>query len=144
MDCHGVKANFKQISDPLNAGNNLSEIINLKTTNDRILVNTVKFFVDGVISDKTALISNKYCNCNSTVLDHFTFDEINSHASLLHEKGIRCHIHVVGDRVLTMAVDAIEFAKLKIHTLGDHLIAEDDYSTCVKFRFIFQNRFTIL
>jgi len=92
----------------LKAGDkSLSEVTGIHGS-ERLFVNTVKFFMDGVMEDKTGLIHNHYCCTDHHGLQPFNEKELKSHACYLHKRGIQCHIHAVGDAAIKLALDSFD------------------------------------
>ena len=100
---------IKKITLEANSKTSLSEIVKI-SENSKLTVNTVKFFMDGVYEDKTAYTHHHYCCVDHHGLKHFDEKELNHFAALLHKKGIRCHIHAIGEQAVRMALDALENA----------------------------------
>lgn len=79
---------------------------------EKMQVNTVKFFMDGVIDGHTAILREPYklapLDCGPIM---FTQEEINRHATRAMKEGYRIHIHAIGDAAVDEALNAYEVAQ---------------------------------
>jgi predicted amidohydrolase YtcJ len=83
---------------------------------NKLKVNTVKLFIDGVFESGTALLSN--CNCNK---DGYAFkdEELQEVVDYLYSNGIQIHCHCIGDLAVTKVLNSIEKSKEKFKDLPD-------------------------
>lgn len=73
--------------------------------------NTVKIFVDGVLSASTALVKNAYCNGgHGTAI--WAPSEIAEAALAADSAGFQLHFHAIGDAAVAAALDAVEHVDL--------------------------------
>lgn len=73
---------------------------------------TAKFFVDGVMDYRTALLLEEY----SDVPGHYGVavweqEALNEAVNAVHELGLQVHFHAIGDGASRMALDAVEAAR---------------------------------
>ena len=70
---------------------------------------TVKFFVDGVIENRTASLEQGYRgDADDRGLPNWTTHELTAAAQAMDEHGFQLHLHAIGDTAVSMALDAIE------------------------------------
>jgi len=113
----------------------LSELVGVPET-ERLKVNSVKFFVDGVLRAQTALLEQPYLQ-NEKVhygIQNIDEDSLNKYVEILHSNGIQAHFHTIGDKATRIALNAIENANKEYkdfeprHYLAHlQLINEKDY-----------------
>lgn len=70
-----------------------------------------KFFADGVIEAKTAALLAPYVGSRDAGTPNFRPGQLDSLVAAVDARGIRIHIHAIGDRGIRMALDAIEHAR---------------------------------
>lgn len=79
---------------------------------DKMQVNTVKFFMDGVIDGHTALLREPYkmepLDCGPIMFEQ---EELNKHVTRALKEGYNIHAHAIGDAAIDEALNAIETAK---------------------------------
>lgn len=79
---------------------------------DKMQVNTVKFFMDGVVDGHTALLREPYqmepFDCGSVMFEQ---EELNGHVTRALREGYRVHIHAIGDAAIDEALNAYEVAQ---------------------------------
>ena len=82
---------------------------------EKIQVNTVKFFMDGVVDGHTAVLRDPYLlepfDCGPKMFEQ---DDINKRVELALEKGFSIHIHAIGDAAIDEALNAYEYAQNKV------------------------------
>ncbi|KJL26594.1 N-substituted formamide deformylase precursor [Microbacterium azadirachtae] len=87
---------------------------------------TAKAMIDGVPHGGTAALLEPYCNHShdgSTGGLHFTEDAVRAFVTQLDAAGFALHLHVMGDRGIRVALDAIEEARATNGTGPRHHIA---------------------
>ncbi len=90
----------------------------------RFRANTVKIMQDGVVESFTAGMLEPYLDCcgASTAnrgLSHVEAGQLREYVTLLDAAGFQVHLHAIGDRAVTEALDAIEAAR-GVNGAGDH------------------------
>lgn len=79
---------------------------------DKVQVNTVKFFMDGVIDGHTALLREPYregsLDCGPKMFEQ---EELNKYVIRALKEGYNIHAHAIGDAAVDEALNAIEAAK---------------------------------
>jgi predicted amidohydrolase YtcJ len=80
----------------------------------------IKLFQDGGFGAATAALSTPYNNEPAST-GHLTWPQgkLNTWARAIQDKGLRISIHAIGDRAITSALDAIEYA-LNGSPVADH------------------------
>ena len=80
---------------------------------DRLTVNTVKFFADGVMESGTSAMIEPYCDCpHSQGLPNWEPAELNLALAAVDALGFNAHIHAIGDFANRMALDAMQHVTL--------------------------------
>ena len=82
---------------------------------DRFRNDSVKFFVDGIIENGTALLTEPYLDGDSNPTTNLGIpmvppNELRAAVSELDRLGFQCHFHAIGDGGVRLALDAIEGA----------------------------------
>lgn len=78
----------------------------------RLSAETVKFFVDGVIENHTAALTDPYAdNPGDRGLPNWSEDELKSAVTAFDAMGFQLHLHAIGDRAVRIALDALEAAR---------------------------------
>ena len=81
---------------------------------ERANINTLKVMMDGTIEGRTAAVYDEYIgdpgNKGAALYTQTQLDDIVLSAT---ERGIDVHIHALGDRAVTMSLDAIEKSRLE-------------------------------
>ena len=96
------------------------ETAHKKFHDDWINVDSVKFFLDGVVETHTAALLEPYTDDPSTKGALFWDPEkYKSAVAELDKKGFQLYTHAIGDYAVRTALDAYEFAEHKNHT-KDH------------------------
>jgi predicted amidohydrolase YtcJ len=86
------------------------------TTSDRLRAGTVKFFIDGIIENGTALMTSPYldadgqpsANLGLPMLDP---ELLGAAVAELDRLGFQCHFHAIGDGAVRLALDVVEHAQ---------------------------------
>jgi predicted amidohydrolase YtcJ len=83
---------------------------------DRLAAGTVKFFVDGIIESRTALMTSPYLDSSGRATANRGMPMLDPELLLravaeLDRLGFQCHFHAIGDGAVRLALDAIEFAR---------------------------------
>jgi len=78
---------------------------------ERLTVNTIKFFADGVLESGTSAMLEPYCDCpHSKGLPNWEPAELNLAVAAIDALGFTAHIHAIGDYANRMSLDAMEYA----------------------------------
>ncbi len=100
--------------------------------------NIVKFFIDGVVQGKTAILIEPYCDSAPDEpfygQKNWDQDQLNECVRYADENGFQIHAHTIGDGAVRIMLDAFEYAqerngslKEKRHSVTHlELMAEDD------------------
>eukprot|EP00727_Mastigamoeba_balamuthi_P011852 m51a1_g729 hypothetical protein (453) ;mRNA; f:469805-471489 len=97
-----------------------------------VRASTVKFIVDGVLETGTAAVHEPYAGPGPVApsgLANYTQEYLNRTVQDLERAGFQVHVHAIGDRAVTMALNAFEGAAgrdLRHHIAHLQLIREDD------------------
>ena len=99
----------------------ISALQNLYDEGDDMLrINQIKCYSDGIIINATSALHEPYCDNLgfpfTTGLNYIEGNRLGSLIAALEQTGYDFHIHTIGDRGVTEALDAIEFAR---NTNGD-------------------------
>jgi len=120
-----------KVKDPSNKNKSLSEIFELPKS-EKLRVNTIKLFVDGVLESHTAFLEEPYCEIQTEEheccgMQLYKEEELNETVAYLHERGIQVHLHTVGDKAVRIALNAIEYAQKKAGRKLDlrHIVAHN-------------------
>jgi len=116
---------------------NLPELVGIPET-ERLRVNSVKFFVDGVLRAQTALLEQSYLMSDKVHCGIQKIDEgsLKKYVALLHGNNIQAHFHSIGNKAIRISLDAVEYAKENSpdpdlnprHYLAHlHIVNEKDY-----------------
>jgi predicted amidohydrolase YtcJ len=76
-----------------------------------ITVNTVKFYIDGVIPQKTAFMLAPYENNSERGSPQIAAATLNQAVTALDQRGMQAHMHAIGDGGVRQALDAVEAAR---------------------------------
>lgn len=68
---------------------------------------TAKIMVDGTAENATALMSRDYCGHDHAGLAYFDPQVLNATVLALNTAGFAVHFHAIGDRAVTVALDAV-------------------------------------
>lgn len=78
----------------------------------RLGAETIKFFVDGVIENHTAALTDAYADTpGERGLPNWSEAEITEAVAALDAAGFQLHLHAIGDRAVRIALDALEAAQ---------------------------------
>lgn len=82
---------------------------------EKIQMNTIKFFMDGVVDGHTAVLREPYqmepFDCGPLMYEQ---DELNKRAERALKEGFSIHIHAIGDAAIDEALNAYEYAQAKV------------------------------
>jgi predicted amidohydrolase YtcJ len=98
-------------ADPLRWPEQLEEICQARGQFegfDGLSLDTVKFFVDGIIENHTASMLEEYADDCSRGLPNWTVDGLKAALVDVHETDFDIHLHAIGDAGVRAALDAIE------------------------------------
>lgn len=89
-------------------------------------VNQIKLYSDGILHNATAALHDPYLDYFAEVgaygLNYFNAQRLAHYTAELEKTGFNMHIHAIGDRGVTEALDAIAFAQNQNGKLGRHRI----------------------
>ena len=88
----------------------------------KLIINCVKLFIDGVYESGTALIHQKYpqTDTNSVCCSSFNDKELQTMMVFLLQNNYDIHCHTVGDKAISITLDAIENAFKELKVKEDH------------------------
>lgn len=82
---------------------------------EKLQVNTIKFFMDGVVDGHTALLREPYkmepFDCGPAMYEQ---EELNRRVERALKEGFSIHIHAIGDAAIDEALNAYEYAQAKV------------------------------
>lgn len=83
------------------------EALRSRYSSDRVRVDSVKFFVDGLIESETAAMLEPYTSgSNGTLI--YTDEELREAAIALDAMGFQLHAHLIGDKATRQFLDILE------------------------------------
>ena len=90
-------------------------------TSDRLRADVVKFWLDGVVENRTALLLEPYLGPGGGTGTNagtpaYEADELRAAVITLEQRGFDCHFHAIGEGAVRQALDAVEAAR---HANGD-------------------------
>ncbi len=90
-------------------------------TGERLRADVVKFWLDGVIENRTAVLLEPYLEPDgrpsaSSGIPAYETDELQAAVIALEQRGFDCHFHTIGEGAVRQALDAVEAAR---HVNGD-------------------------
>ena len=78
----------------------------------RLSAETIKFFVDGVIENHTAALTDPYADrAEDSGLPNWSEAELDAAVQAFDAAGFQLHLHAIGDRANRIALDALEAAQ---------------------------------
>ncbi len=81
---------------------------------DKVQMNTIKLFVDGVVEGHTAYLREEYADAPGDYGEPtYTQEEMNDRVERSLEKGFDIHTHAIGDAAIDEALNAYERAQVK-------------------------------
>lgn len=96
---------------------------------EKIQVNTIKFFMDGVVDGHTALLREPYklepLDCGPLMIEQ---QELNVRVERALREGFSVHIHAIGDAAIDEALNAYEYAQSSVP--GDYRNAITHLQVC--------------
>jgi hypothetical protein len=106
-----------QLWDPARGLEQIGEMVaqRLASATERLQAGTVKFFVDGIIENGTALMTTPYLDAGGRPTTNLGMPMLEPNllrqaVVALDELGFQCHFHAIGDGAVRLALDAIEAA----------------------------------
>jgi hypothetical protein len=82
---------------------------------DKIQVNTIKFFMDGVVDGHTALLREPYkeppFDCGPPMYEQ---EELNKRMTMALKKGFNIHVHAIGDAAIDETLNGYEAAQTAV------------------------------
>lgn len=82
---------------------------------EKIQVNTIKFFMDGVVDGHTALLREPYqlepLDCGPLMFEQ---EDLNKRMERALQEGFSIHVHAIGDAAIDEALNAFEYAQKKV------------------------------
>lgn len=91
------------------------EELKKKYDGDALKVIAGKIFVDGVMDNESALLSEPYTDDPSSYGETgWEQDAFNQAVAAINRTGMLAHIHAIGDEAVTMGLDAIEYAEQNV------------------------------
>lgn len=82
---------------------------------DKVQINTVKFFMDGVVDGHTALLREPYklppYDCGPIMFEQ---EDLNKRMTCALKKGFSIHIHAIGDAAIDEALNGLEAAQTAV------------------------------
>ena len=82
---------------------------------EKIQVNTVKFFMDGVVDGHTALLREQYqmepFDCGPLMFEQ---EDLNKRMERALKEGFSIHVHAIGDAAIDEALNGFEYAQTKV------------------------------
>lgn len=125
-----TRVNLALRADPLTWRDQLAEFAAVRgeirtLAHPRLSAETIKFFVDGVIENHTAALTDSYADTpDDRGLPNWAEDELTAAVTALDAAGFQLHLHAIGDRAVRIALDAIETARAADpDRKRDHVIA---------------------
>lgn len=82
-----------------------------KYESNLVKMNTVKFFMDGVVDARTAYLLEPYNDVDSLGMVGWDTETLSVVYAKVNEAGFQIHTHAIGDGALRMSLDALEYAK---------------------------------
>lgn len=95
------------------------------TKGGKFEVNTVKFFLDGVVEGHTALLTEEYEDSEAyygTSAWKENVDGLNQAVAKANELGLIAHFHAIGDAAVQMAIDATKYSEQQGCNNGHNVI----------------------
>lgn len=81
---------------------------------DKVKMNTIKLFVDGVVEGHTAYLRDSYCDATDDCGEPmYTQEELNDCVSKAMEFGFDVHTHAIGDAAIDEILNAYEATQIK-------------------------------
>lgn len=77
----------------------------------RIRIDTIKIFLDGVLEDRTAALGEPYGETSHRGLMLWNEEKLKTFVQAADRAGFQVHFHAIGDRAISSALNAIEFAR---------------------------------
>ena len=82
---------------------------------EKIQINTIKFFMDGVVDGHTALLREPYQlephDCGPLMFEQ---EDLNKRMERALREGFSIHVHAIGDAAIDEALNAFEYAQKKV------------------------------
>ncbi|MBP1326949.1 putative amidohydrolase YtcJ [Leucobacter exalbidus] len=112
-----TRVNLALRADPANWREQIAEFIAVRKeiralAHPRLSAETIKFFVDGVIENHTAALTDDYADTpGDRGLANWSEDDLTAAVAALDAAGFQLHLHAIGDRAVRIALDALEAAR---------------------------------
>ncbi|MHA3683379.1 amidohydrolase [Leucobacter sp. HY1908] len=112
-----TRVNLALRADPASWREQLTEFASVREEfraldHPRVSAETIKFFVDGVIENHTAALTEPYADTpGDRGLPNWSEDELVAAVTALDAAGFQLHLHAIGDRAVRIALDALEAAQ---------------------------------
>lgn len=111
-----TRVNLALRADPASWREQLAEFTAVRAeirelAHPRLSAETIKFFVDGVIENHTAALTDPYSDTpGDRGLPNWGEEELHAAVIALDAAGFQLHLHAIGDRAVRIALDALEAA----------------------------------
>ena len=94
-------------------------------TGERLRADVVKFWLDGVIENRTAVLLEPYVGPDGRPgsdpgTPAYQTDELQAAVIALEQRGFDCHFHAIGEGAVRQALDAVEAARRVNRETGRH------------------------
>lgn len=127
---------YYRVAPTLNPGNDPDEFYEMAKAlhkrfegKQKLQVNTIKFFMDGVVDGHTALLREPYkmepYDCGPLMYEQ---EEFNKRATMALKDGFNIHVHAIGDAAIDEALNAFEVAQKEVP--GKHRNAITHLQVC--------------
>jgi predicted amidohydrolase YtcJ len=131
-----TRVNLALRADPNRWSEQVDEFIAAKQRIDAcghplLTAQTVKFFMDGVIETRTALLEEPYLDRHSADnsstgnrgIGNWSVDELAQATTAMSNAGFQLHLHAIGDRANRLALDALEALEPEVRRMFPPVVA---------------------
>ena len=80
-------------------------------THKRLRIDSVKFFLDGVLEGETAALLEPYLDTGAKGEPKYKLEDLAARVTALDAKGVQVHMHAIGDAAVRQGLDAIAAAR---------------------------------